>query len=95
MRILLGVIIAIVIYVLLSGVHAACMATICACSNLGVAIVTPAGFIIRGNYAFIDLLIVLENIGDATVEIGGYSHELYLVTCSSLEHYKLLKEKPT
>jgi len=69
--ILLGVIIAIVIYVLLLGVHAARMATIYARSNLRVAIVTPAGFRIRDNHAFIDLLIVLENIGDATVEIRG------------------------
>jgi len=87
--ILLGVIIAIVTYVLLSRVHAACMATIYARSNLRVATVTPVGFRIRGNYAFIDLLIVLENVGDATVEIEGHLHELYLVTRGLMERYKL------
>jgi len=51
--------------------HAARMATIYARSNLRVAIVTPAGFRIRDNYASIDPLIVLENIGDAAVEIRG------------------------
>ena len=91
--ILLGVIIAIVIYVLPSGVHAACIAPIYARSNLRVATVTPASFRIRDNYAFIDLLIVLENVGDATVEIEWHLHELYLVKRGLMERYKLFEGK--
>ena len=88
---LFGVIAAIIAYALLSAVYAACLTTIYARSNLRVAAVAPVGgfFKIQGHYAVIELLIVLENVGDAAVEVEGYSYELYLITRDFMERYKL------
>jgi len=80
----------------MSGMHAARMATIYARSNLRVAIVTPAGFRIRDNYASIDPLIVLENIGDAAVEIRGVfaASSFHLALYATLARYFLMLRDP-
>ena len=60
---------------------------ICQRSEVDLTHVITYNFYCR--YAFIDPLVVLENVGDAAVEIESYSYELYLITRDFVERYKL------
>jgi len=85
----MGIIIALTVYLVLVGTYNACVTAIYAGGNLLVTTIVPENFRIHKEYAFLDLGVVVKNVGDMPVEIEGYSYELYLIMSGFFDRYKL------